>query len=228
MVLNTLEYSLNFFDWSERKKAKKKWLKLLEHAKNGNEDSFNFFLSQNAINEFNSYLTFFMKKERKILKRFGKRAIFLKKIEQVNDYIKSYFFNNLEARGQFNSFYFYHNSGMMRISDHFSVPQKNYININNKIYLGLQCNNYIKYQCDIVIFIPNFFNPNRKKQALLLVLNKELNIILKRIAEITDIHHLKTESKFNMTNNFYQNLNNLMIFLKENSIKLTTGDYEQT
>lgn len=215
-IFENLQFALNFFDWSLKEKAKKKWLKLLEQAKNGDDNSYEFLISQNGINEFNNYLSSF----------FTKRGTTLVRFQQIENYLKSYLCNNLEAKGQYNSFYFYNNSKMMRISDHFAVPKKNYIKINSKIYLGLLFRypneffeNNIKYECDIVILIPNFFNVNRKKQALLLILEKKLNLILEKIKKNGQILNQPIMKK-KFTHNFYENLSNLMTFFKENSIEL--------
>lgn len=226
-IFENLQFALNFFDWSEKEKAKKKWLKLLEQAKNGDNDSYNFIISQKAIIELNNYMGSFFKNKKGVLAKFKKWQARQRRLQQIENYLKSYLCNDLEARGQYNSFYFYNNSKMMRISDHFAVPKKNYIKINSKIYLGSPFryineyfDNQIKYACDIVIFIPNFFNVNRKKKALLLILEKKLNLILKKIEKNGQILNQQVKQKFNFTHNFYENLNNLIIFLKENSIEL--------
>lgn len=215
-IFESLQFALNFFDWSERENAKKKWLKLLEQAKNGDDNSYNFIKSRNGINEFNNYICSFFKHKKKALAKFKKREARLARFYEIENYLKSYFCNNLEAKGQYNSFYFYNDSKMMRISDHFAVPKRYYRKIGSRIYIGLQfLNPNIKYECDIVVFIPNFFNVNRKKQALLLVLNKKLVKILNKIKKTCLNQPVK--SKINFTYNFYKNLNNLMAFLKENS-----------
>jgi hypothetical protein len=54
--------------------------------------------------------------------------------------------------------------------------------INKKIWISLGfLENQNKYDYDIVIDIPNFFNIDRKKQALFLILKKNKNLIYETI-----------------------------------------------
>lgn len=224
-IFENLQFALNFFNWSEKEKAKKKWFKLLEQAKNGDND---FIISQKAINEFDIYLNSFLKEDKQVLAKFEHNKTAIKRLQQIENYLKSYLCNYLEVRGQYNSFYNYKNYNLIRISDHFSVHKKYYIEINKKIYVGLQYLSEIKYACDTVIFIPNFFNANRKKQALLLILEKNLNLILEEIKKkgqiVTedDKQIIKQSIKSKKyVNKFIKNyLNYFMASFKENLIEL--------
>lgn len=161
----TASYNLDF-DWT----SKNQWLDLLNKAKEGDEEAFNLL---------DPY--FFRDINRIIVKNTP-----IKRTEQIKQDLQVFFDNNFEAefksRGLYKSFYNYEKDLMYRISDHRSCPKCNYILISKKIWISLGfLENQNKYDYDIVIDIPNFFNVDRKKQALFLILKKNKDLIYETI-----------------------------------------------
>jgi hypothetical protein len=160
-ITKTLYYKLdqNWFD-------KEKWLDLLNKAKNGDEESYNL------LNPF-----FFQDFNRIVIKNTS-----TKRIEQIKNGLEVYFNNTFEQRGKYQSFYSFKDNLTYRISDHICCSKSNYIFINKKIKVSLGfLQNENQYYFDIVINIPNFFNIDRKKEALFLILKKNKDLILKTI-----------------------------------------------
>jgi len=154
-------YNLDF-DWI----SKNQWLVLLNKARAGDEEAYNL-LNPCFFQDFN----------RVIIKNTP-----IKRAEQIKQDLQVFFDNNFEAKGLYQSFYNYEKDLIYRISDHRSCPKCNYILINKKIWISLEfLENQNKYDYDIVIDIPNFFNIERKKQALFLILKKNKNLIYETI-----------------------------------------------
>ena len=154
-------YDLDF-DWI----SKNQWLVLLNKAKANDEEAYNL-LNPCFFQDFN----------RVIIKNTP-----IKRAEQIKQDLQIFFDNNFEAKGLYQSFYNYEKDLIYRISDHRSCPKCNYILINKKIWISLGfLENQNKYDYDIVIDIPNFFNIERKKQALFLILKKNKNLIYETI-----------------------------------------------
>jgi hypothetical protein len=158
-------YGLDF-DWAN----KNSWLALLSKAKDNDEEAYSLL---------NPY--FFQDFHRIINKNTS-----IKRVEQIKQDLQVFFDNIFESKfkskGLYKSFYNYENDLIYRISDHRSCPKCNYILINKKIWISLGfLENQNKYDYDIVIDIPNFFNIERKKQALFLILKKNKNLIYETI-----------------------------------------------
>jgi hypothetical protein len=160
-ISKTVYYKLdqNWFD-------KDKWLDLLNKAKNGDEESYNL------LNPF-----FFQDLNRIVIKNTS-----TKRIEQIKNGLEIYFNNTFEQKGKYQSFYSFKDNLTYRISDHRCCSKSNYIFINKKIKVSLGfLQNENQYYYDIVINIPNFFNIDRKKEALFLMLKKNKDLIFKTI-----------------------------------------------
>ena len=108
----------------------------------------------------------------------------IRKIQLINDSLNFYLNSNFEEKGNYQSFYSYQNNLLYRISDHTSCNEINYIFINKKIRVSSNfLKNKSRYFFDIVVDIPNFFNINRKKEALFLILKKNKDIIYKTLLQ---------------------------------------------
>jgi len=154
-------YDLDF-DWI----SKNQWLVLLNKAKANDEEAYNL-LNPCFFQDFH---------------RIINKNTPIKRVEQIKQDLQVFFDNNFEAKGLYQSFYNYEKDLIYRISDHRSCPKCNYILINKKIWISLGfLENQNKYDYDIVIDIPNFFNIERKKQALFLILKKNKNLIYETI-----------------------------------------------
>ena len=154
-------YDLDF-DWI----SKNQWLVLLNKARAGDEEAYNL-LNPCFFQDFH---------------RIINKNTPIKRVEQIKQDLQIFFDNNFEAKGLYQSFYNYEKDLIYRISDHRSCPKCNYILINKKIWISLGfLENLNKYDYDIVIDIPNFFNIERKKQALFLILKKNKNLIYETI-----------------------------------------------
>jgi hypothetical protein len=154
-------YGLDF-DWAN----KNSWLVLLSKAKDNDEEAYNLL---------NPY--FFQDFNRIIIKNTP-----IKRVEQIKQDLQVFFDNNFEAKGLYQSFYSFKKNFKYRISNHRSCGKGNYILINKKISISLGfLENQNNYAYDIVIDIPNFFNIDRKKQALFLILKKNENLIYETI-----------------------------------------------
>lgn len=154
-------YNLDF-DWI----SKNQWLVLLNKARAGDEEAYNL-LNPCFFQDFH---------------RIINKNTPIKRVEQIKQDLQVFFDNNFEAKGLYQSFYSLKKNLKYRLSDHRSCPKCNYILINKKIWISLGfLENQNKYDYDIVIDIPNFFNIERKKQALFLILKKNKNLIYETI-----------------------------------------------